>query len=138
MTLIKMYFVSIIRKFTSEVSEKMVGKVGFLSSFPRRDSHSYGLVFQDLSETAVEALLYSKFSKASEILRILIFELEKRSRAESGEYNSLLQECYTAWFTSRTSLLSNSLAEEVRRMEPATFDLIKLVGIFLRLPIDAG
>lgn len=87
-------------------------------------------MIQDLSETATEALLYTKFSNASDILRILIFELEKRSRTESAEYDSLLSECYTTWFTARQALLSASLAEEVRRMDPVNSDLIKLVRCY--------
>ncbi|KAI5477958.1 Golgi complex component Cog3 [Pseudohyphozyma bogoriensis] len=106
MTLIKMYFVSVIRKLTSEVQEKMTGK--------------------ELSETALTALLFTKFSSTAETLRILIFELEKRARIEPTEYNSLLQDCYSTWFASRGALLAGTLAEEIRRMDPGSADLIKL------------
>lgn len=40
MTLIKMYFVTIIRKLTNEVFEKMAGKVSFLTVLPRTTSSS--------------------------------------------------------------------------------------------------
>lgn len=108
MTLIKMYFVSVIRKLTAEVADKMAGK--------------------ELSETASNALLYAKFSNQAASLRILLSELEKRARQEPREYGSLLQECFSAWFTSRASLLAGPLAEEVRRMDPGSTDLIKLVS----------
>lgn len=83
---------------------------------------------KNLSETAIHALLYTKFYNTSADLRILLFELEKRGQLEPLEYGSLLQECYTAWFTCRWTLLGAPLAEEVRRMEPSTTDLIKLVS----------
>ncbi|GAA5985117.1 hypothetical protein JCM10908_002529 [Rhodotorula pacifica] len=108
MTLIKMYFVSTVRKVAAEVAEKMVGK--------------------DLSETAQNALLYSKFSSSAPTLRILLFELEKRAHSDPNEYSSLLSECYSTWFAARTQLLSPLLAEEVRRMDPgaSSTDLVKL------------
>lgn len=104
---------------------------------------------QELSETALNALLYAKFSSTAESLRILIFELEKRGRMEPTEYAALLQECYTVWFASRGSLLAAPLAEEVRRMDPGSSDLIKLVSwrrrpgtngaesLYCRLALDA-
>jgi len=81
---------------------------------------------QELSETATNALLYQKFSNQAGSLRILLFELEKRARLEPREYGSLVQECYSVWFTSRVSLLAGPLAEEVRRMDPGSTELIKL------------
>ncbi|KAM0786692.1 hypothetical protein ACM66B_002137 [Microbotryomycetes sp. NB124-2] len=106
MTLIKMYFVSTIRRLTQEVADKMAGK--------------------ELSDTALNALLYAKFSSAAETLKILVTELEKRANIDPGEYGALLNECYGAWFGSRSALLSASLVEEVRRMDPGNSDLIKL------------
>lgn len=134
MTLIKMYFVSVVRKLSSEVADKSVGKVSLLLPClrcPVRSSRALLAPSQDLSDTALNALLYTKFSNNSEVLRILIFELEKRARSEPAEYGSLLDECYGTWFSSRTGLLSGSLAEEVRRMDPGTTDLIKLVRLVL-------
>ncbi|KDE07396.1 hypothetical protein MVLG_02263 [Microbotryum lychnidis-dioicae p1A1 Lamole] len=106
MTLIKMYFVSTIKRLTTEVLDKMTIK--------------------DLSETASHALLYTKFSTIAETLRILTYELEKRASVDRNEYGSLLGECYTIWFASRGQLLSAELQEEVRRMDPVASDLIKL------------
>ncbi|SCZ87413.1 BZ3500_MvSof-1268-A1-R1_Chr2-2g04879 [Microbotryum saponariae] len=106
MTLIKMYFVSTIKRLTTEVLDKMT--------------------INDLSETASHALLYTKFSTTAETLRILTYELEKRASVDRNEYGSLLGECYTVWFASRGQLLSAELQEEVRRMDPVTSDLIKL------------
>ncbi|SCV70276.1 BQ2448_1670 [Microbotryum intermedium] len=106
MTLIKMYFVSTIKRLTTEVLDKMNGK--------------------DLSETALHALLYTKFSSTAETLRILTYELEKRASLDRNEYGNLLAECYTVWFASRLQLLSASLQEEVRRMDPVGSDVIKL------------
>ncbi|GAA5916133.1 hypothetical protein JCM5296_007314 [Sporobolomyces johnsonii] len=106
MTLIKMYFVSTIRKIAAEATEKMTGK--------------------DLSETALHALLYAKFQAPSTSLRILLVELEKRAELDPNEYEALRSECYQTWFTARVALLGSGLAEEVRRMDPAGSELIKL------------
>lgn len=76
----------------------------------------------------MNALLYTKFKTIGESLRVHIFELEKRGRLEPDEYGALLQECYATWFSSRMSLLAGPLAEEVRRMDPGSTDLIKLVS----------
>lgn len=127
MTLIKMYFVTIVRRLTSEVAEKMAGKVLAPVEIVNRHYADVLHSAQELSENALTALLYTKFSNTSETLRILIFELEKRGRLEPDEYGSLLQECYATWFASRTSLLSAPLAEEVRRMDPGSTELIQLV-----------
>ncbi|KAK4705484.1 conserved oligomeric Golgi complex subunit 3, partial [Phenoliferia sp. Uapishka_3] len=117
MTLIKMYFISVIRRISSEVSERMVGK--------------------ELTDAAANALLYTKFSNSAPTLRTLIFELEKRARAERQEYGSLLDECYNTWFACRSGLLAASLAEEVRRMDPGSTDLIKLVRCWPCLTLQA-
>ncbi|GAA5995774.1 Golgi transport complex subunit COG3 [Rhodotorula paludigena] len=106
MTLIKMYFVTTIRKIATDAQEKMTGK--------------------ELSDTALHALLYAKFSNAAPTLRILLYELEKRAQADPSEYGSLLSECYAAWFSARSTLLAPSLAEEVRRMDPGASELVKL------------
>lgn len=81
---------------------------------------------QELSDTALHALLYAKFSNAAPTLRILLYELEKRAQADPSEYGSLLSECYAAWFSARSTLLAPSLAEEVRRMDPGASELVKL------------
>lgn len=125
MTLIKMYFVTVVKRITTEAAEKMAGQV---SAALHRTICADTFDSQDLSETATNALLYTKFTNAAEPLRILIFELEKRGKLEPAEYSSLLQECYATWFAARSSLLAAPLAEEVRRMEPGSSDIVKLVS----------
>ncbi|GAA5821818.1 hypothetical protein JCM3770_002903 [Rhodotorula araucariae] len=106
MTLIKMFFVTTVRKTAADAQEKMSGK--------------------DLSDTALHALLYPKFSNAAPTLRILLYELEKRALSEPSEYGSLLSECYAVWFATRSALLGPRLAEEVRRMDPGSAELVRL------------
>ncbi|BGO94181.1 hypothetical protein NBRC10512_001341 [Rhodotorula toruloides] len=106
MTLIKMYFVTTIRRIAAEAQEKMGGK--------------------ELSETALNALLYAKFTSSAPTLRILLVELEKRASADPSEYASLLSECYSTYFASRSALLGPGLREEVRRMEPDKTELVRL------------
>lgn len=81
---------------------------------------------QELSDTALQALLYQKFQSPSSSLRILLIELEKRAESDPNEYGALRSECFQVWFTARTQLLSPGLAEEVRRMEPNQTELIRL------------
>ncbi|BGP34343.1 Golgi transport complex subunit 3 [Rhodotorula toruloides] len=106
MTLIKMYFVTTMRRIAAEAQEKMGGK--------------------ELSETALNALLYAKFTSSAPTLRILLVELEKRASADPSEYASLLSECYSTYFASRSALLGPGLREEVRRMEPDKTELVRL------------
>ncbi|KPV74096.1 uncharacterized protein RHOBADRAFT_16425, partial [Rhodotorula graminis WP1] len=106
MTLIKMYFVSTVRKLAADVQDKVQGK--------------------DLSDAAFDALLYAKFSQPAPTLRILLYELEKRALTDPDEYGSLLSECYAVWFAARGALLGPRLNEEVRRMDPVTAELVKL------------
>lgn len=127
MTLIKMYFVSTTRKVSNEAAAKMAGKVSRAQvGQPRKRVLKPHLDLQDLSETAQNALLYNKFSASAPTLRILLFELEKRAHSDPSEYASLLSECYSTWFAARSQLLSPLLAEEVRRMDPSSTDLVKL------------
>ncbi|GAA5949410.1 hypothetical protein JCM3765_003400 [Sporobolomyces pararoseus] len=107
MTLIKMYFVSTIRKLSLETLEKLVGN-------------------RELSDTALQALLYSKFQTPASSLHHLLIELEKRSLLNPQEYSSLREECFQIWFNSRLQLLSPGLKREVESMEPFTTELIKL------------
>ncbi|GAA6017621.1 hypothetical protein JCM11491_005304 [Sporobolomyces phaffii] len=106
MTLIKMYFVSTVRRTTLDVAEKMTGK--------------------ELSDTALDALLYQKFQAPAASLRILLVELEKRAEADPNEYAALRNECFDVWFNSRTQLVSPSLAQEVKRMDPGATELVRL------------
>ena len=82
---------------------------------------------QNLSETAFQALLYNKFASAAEPIRVLTFELERRAQTDPNEYGALLAECYATWFSVRNSILSATVAEEIRRMDPYGTDLVSLV-----------
>lgn len=97
---------------------------------------------QELSEPALNALLYSKFSSLSPTLRLLLRELESRCYVSSPSsshqpslpnpsdisesYLPLLLDCQTSYFSLRQALLSPLLAEEVRRMEPGKAELVGL------------
>lgn len=110
MTLIKMYFISQLNTLASSVSEKST---------------------KSLSDMALEALLYTKFTAVVQPLRPLLYELEKRAISNPDEYSALLSECHAAWFAVRNALLSERVSQEVNSMEPYTTDIIKLV----RFPI---
>lgn len=115
MTLIRMHFLQTLNATHMEVSSRLAtaaasGKGGSA----------------DLSDTTLSALLYARFSTISDTSRTLLSELEKRANADPSEYGSLLQECFANWFHVRTQLLAPSLAEEVRRMDPQSTDLVKL------------
>ena len=118
MTLIRMHFLQTLNATYTEVSQRLTAATAAGSKGGSAN----------LSETALNALLYAKFSSISEISRSLLYELEKRANANPSEYGSLLQECFSNWFNVRTQLLAPSLAEEVRRMDPQNTDLVKLVS----------
>lgn len=115
MTLIRMHFLQALTSTYTEVSGRLAA-----SSVSGKGGPA------NLSETALNALLYAKFSAISETSRTLLYELEKRANANPAEYGSLLQECFANWFNVRTQLLAPNLAEEVRRMDPQNTDLVKL------------
>ncbi|GAA5903548.1 hypothetical protein JCM6882_002981 [Rhodosporidiobolus microsporus] len=142
MALIKMYFVSTLKRTGEEVRGKMAGK--------------------DLSEPALHALLYQKFSALAPSLRLLLRELESRSFSPSPalsnpyasspssssshpshanttgpgttrpdeafdeSYLPLLHDCLSTYTHTRFSLLAPLLAEEVRRMDPGRAELVGL------------
>ncbi|GAA5843777.1 hypothetical protein JCM11251_006805 [Rhodosporidiobolus azoricus] len=134
MTLIKMFFVREVKRTGEEVKGKMAGK--------------------DLSEPALHALLYQKFSSLAPSLRLLLRELESRSFTSSSRdqaslsnpyapstasqgrasedaafdesYLPLLLECLSSYTSVRSSLLAPLLAEEVRRMDPGKAELVGL------------
>jgi hypothetical protein len=107
MTLIKIYFGNHINAITQEVADKVSGK--------------------KLGETALHALLYTKFASQAEDLRLLLVELEKRAAADPDEYASLLEECYATWFGARSALVADSLADEVKQMDPYATEIVRLV-----------
>lgn len=118
MTLIKMHFLTTINGLYTEVGAR-------LSAATNGGKQAAAAT---LSETALNALLYSKFSAMSATSRTLLNELEKRALTDPDEYGSLLQECFYQWFNVRSQLLSPNLAEEVRRMDLGNTnnDLVKL------------
>jgi hypothetical protein len=119
MTLIKMHFLQLLNSLYVEVASKLSGNVGGYST-------KGSLTGVNLSETALDALFYAKFSSLSASTRVYIVELEKRALRNPDEYGSLLQECVGAWTNIRHQLLGPSIAEEVRRMDPQNSDLVKL------------
>jgi conserved oligomeric Golgi complex subunit 3 len=129
LTLIKMYFIRTVTALGQEVSEKTLGKVR--CSFIDMSILRLNGFAQELQEAAQNTLLYTKFETFGETVQSLIYELEKRARSEPDEYNSLMNECFQAWFTVRNQLLAQPLAEEVKRMDPQNSDLIKLVSLKL-------
>lgn len=83
---------------------------------------------QGVSETAIQALLYTKFASLSASLRPLLAELEHRVRATPNELSALIGECHSAWVSTRQALLGSRVNSEVARMEPMTSDLVDLVN----------
>jgi hypothetical protein len=134
MTLIKMHFLSSLSSLGSEIASRLSSSASVASSSSGKSSSSTtssSLAVANLSEAALQALLYSKFDTSiNKQTRSLLYELEKRALKNPEEYNSLLQECLASWFALRNTLLAPVLAEEVRRMDPANTDLVKLVRRF--------
>lgn len=129
MTLIKMHFLSVLNAVAVEVGQRIDAATSTGAGGKPGPT--------DLSETALNALLYAKFSSIDQTTRDLLNELEKRAVASPEEYGNLLQECFAAWFGARTQLLSPHLNEEVRRMGPQTTELVKLVSAsFARRILD--
>ncbi|OCF37934.1 hypothetical protein I316_00158 [Kwoniella heveanensis BCC8398] len=106
MTLIKLYFVAIVKALGQEVSKRLMDK--------------------SISETAAQALLYTKFISLSGPVRPLLAELEARVSHNPDELTPLLAECHTAWVQTRQSLLGGRVAEEVAGMDPLGSDLVDL------------
>ncbi|KAK4688991.1 conserved oligomeric Golgi complex subunit 3, partial [Tremellales sp. Uapishka_1] len=106
MTLIKLHFVAAIRALGQEVAKRVADR--------------------SMSETAAQALIYTKFVSLSQNLRPLLAELEHRVQTNPDDLTSLLTECHTAWVSTRASLMGSRVAEEIGRMEPARSDLVDL------------
>ena len=81
-----------------------------------------------MSETASQALIYTKFVSLSGALRPLIAELETRAVITPDELAALLAECHGAWMTTRQALMGSRVSNEVGRMNPGGSDLVDLVG----------
>lgn len=119
MTLIKLFFTSTMKAMGQEISKRMADKVSIYLS--KSADH------QSLSETAIQALVYTKFVTLASSVRPLLAELEERVLATPEELSALLAECHTAWISTRQSLLGTRVAEEIGRMDPGRSDLIDLV-----------
>ncbi|ORY35518.1 Sec34-like family-domain-containing protein [Naematelia encephala] len=109
MTLIKIYFINTIRALGAEVGKRLADK--------------------SLSETTTMALLYTKFNSLSPTLQPLLAELEHRVALTPDELTSLLNECHSAWMSTRQSLIGGRVAEEVIRMDPTASDLVDLTRV---------
>lgn len=81
-----------------------------------------------MSETASEALIYTKFAALSIALRPLLAELEHRVKITPNELSALLNECHTAWLSTRQQLMGGRVSDEVGRMDPSVSDLVDLVS----------
>ncbi|KAK8854795.1 hypothetical protein IAR55_003534 [Kwoniella newhampshirensis] len=106
MTLIKFYFVGALKALGQEVGRR-IGDKG-------------------LSETATQALIYTKFVSLSPSLRPLLAELEQRVSSNPDELTTLLTECHTAWVVTRQGLMGARVNEEIMRMNPTGSDLVDL------------
>lgn len=120
--MIKIFFVNTIKAIGQEVGKRITDKVRCSPNSQTRWLNSKGV-----SETAIEALLYTKFASLSAGLRPLLAELEHRVRTTPNELSALLGECHSAWVSTRQALLGNRVNNEVARMEPMTSDLVDLV-----------
>ncbi|WWC90718.1 uncharacterized protein L201_005655 [Kwoniella dendrophila CBS 6074] len=106
MTLIKLYFVSVVKVLGQEIVKRLGDK--------------------GLSETAAQALLYTKFVSLSQPLRPLLAELEIRVSTNPDELTPLLTECHSAWITTRQSLMGSRVMSEVAGLDPNGSDLVDL------------
>ncbi|KAH9822631.1 Sec34-like family-domain-containing protein [Melampsora americana] len=113
MTLIKLHFINTIRTLFTSVNEK-------LNSI--QDHHD---------SPSLQALLYKKFENHLNELKPLLFELEKRSIKDSEEYLSILNECFSNWFSIRKNLLNSKIKTQIERISIENYqlkDLIKLTN----------
>jgi len=109
MTLIKMYFVGSVRALTADISRRLSEK--------------------DVSATAQNHLLYTRFMSVSSQLAPLLSEFERRAQTHPDELSALLAECHTAYFAARKSLLVNRLINEIRGLDPTRTELVELVSV---------
>nr|XP_019044681.1 hypothetical protein I302_06594 [Kwoniella bestiolae CBS 10118]OCF23611.1 hypothetical protein I302_06594 [Kwoniella bestiolae CBS 10118] len=106
MTLIKLYFVSVVKALGQEIAKRLSDK--------------------GISENAAQALLYTKFISLSQPLRPLLAELEARVSSNPDELTPLLSECHAAWISTRQSLMGGKVMSEVTGMDPSGSDLVDL------------
>ena len=115
------------------------GREGRSDSLTRADEKAQ-------SETAIQALIYTKFVTLSQSIRPLVAELEHRSSINPDELRALLSECHSAYISTRQSLLGARVSNEVGRLDPRNSDLVDLVCAFTllttkltsRLELDAA
>ncbi|KAJ9099826.1 hypothetical protein QFC21_003826 [Naganishia friedmannii] len=107
MTLIKMYFVNAIRTLGREVFKKINDRF-------------------ELSETAIMALIYTKFTSFAFPLRPLLAELELRATQNKEELGNLLEDCHHAWIGVRRHLINPAVEKEIKGMEPNKTPLVDL------------
>lgn len=130
MTLIKMYFVNAVRALGGEVYKKVNDRV----SSPTRSTEGKTNILTspipqfELSETAVMALLYTKFTSFAFPLRPLLSELELRATNNKEELGTLLEDCHHAWIGVRRHLINPAVEKEIKRMEPTKMPLVDLVS----------
>ena len=82
---------------------------------------------QDVSQTAQQHLLYTRFMSVSSQLAPLLGELERRAAVHPEELSSLLSECHSAYFAARKGLLVPRLVEEIKGLDPTRTELVELV-----------
>jgi len=109
MTLIKMYFVGSVRALTADISRRLSEK--------------------DVSATAQNHLLYTRFMSVSSQLAPLLSEFERRAQTHPDELSALLAECHTAYFAARKSLLVTRLINEIKGLDPTRTELVELVSV---------
>ena len=109
MTLIKMYFVGSVRALTADISRRLAEK--------------------DVSATAQNHLLYTRFTSVSSQLSPLLSEFERRAQTHPDELSALLAECHAAYFAARKSLLVNRLINEIKGLDPTRTELVELVSV---------
>lgn len=123
MTLIKIHFVNAIKTLGQEVSKRIGDKVSLCAWVEAASSLS-----QSLSDTALSALLYTKFASLASVVRPIIAELENRVTAGNDDLASLLAECHSTFVSTRQSLIGSRVATEVSRLDPVGSDLVALVS----------
>ncbi|CAG8451846.1 10392_t:CDS:10 [Dentiscutata heterogama] len=117
-TLIKMYFINTIKGLGIEISKK---------------------TNQSTNSTVQTALFYVKFRAVAPKLKELVHEVEKRCPAHR-EYNSLLNDCYNAYFSVRQQLLIPVIYAKILELgsdgqDILTFNLICILTCFA---LDSG
>ncbi|KAJ8521822.1 hypothetical protein ONZ45_g1537 [Pleurotus djamor] len=106
MTLIKMFFVGSLRALSSEIYKKLSER--------------------EVSATAANHLLYTRFRTVATQVAPLLGELERRSKNHPAELSALLAECHSSYFSTRKTLLSSRVAEEIRGLDPTRTELVEL------------